>query len=67
MALAKLWDFVAEQIAWYFPRPTKAGPPSVDGYHLDYSQPSEEALAPPDQEMKAYIARSKVVSVEGEL
>jgi hypothetical protein len=67
MALAKLWDFVAEQIAWYFPRPTKAGPPSVDGYNLDYSQPSERALASVDHEMKAYIARSQIVSVEGEL
>jgi hypothetical protein len=53
--------------AWDFVRPADAGPPSVNGYWLDYSEPSQKALNAVDPEMKGYIARSTVVSIEGEL
>jgi hypothetical protein len=42
-------------------------PQIVDGYFIDYSQPSEKAINSVDPEMKAHIAKGRVISVKGEL
>ena len=68
MPLANLRSSIASwwQVTWSFARP--AAPSDVtDGYRVDYSEPSEKALNAADPAMKAFIARSTVVSVEGEV
>jgi hypothetical protein len=53
--------------AWDFVLPAGNEPHTVAGYRVEYSEPSQKALDAVDPKMKAYIAESKVVSVEGEL
>lgn len=74
MALANPRIAVASFIsaAYELVRPAHAEPVAVeehivDGYRIVYDQPSEQSINASDPEMDAIIARSKIVSVEGEL